>query len=53
MECNGLTEDMWLWFVLVYNFGSFKGLFFFLVEMARILYDCNSFLCIGVCQSVE
>ena len=52
MECNGLTEDMWLWFVLVYNFGSFKGLFF-LVEMARILYDCNSFLCIGVCQSLE
>ena len=27
--------------------------FFFLVEMARILYDCNSFLCIGVCQSLE
>ena len=27
--------------------------FFFLVEMVRILYDCNSFLCIGVCQSLE
>ena len=23
------------------------------VEMARILDDCNSFLCIGVCRSFE
>lgn len=23
--------------------------FFFLVEMVRIFYDCNLFLCIGVC----